>query len=81
MRQEPSCEEDAAEERQTENIFECQTRIATLGHRKRANQSLTNRIEGWRRFRREKVSFRCFFKSQSKHNAVNLRGEGYVDLK
>ena len=48
-RLEPSCQEDAAEERQTEDIFECQSKIRQS---KGADQSLTERVEVWRRFRR-----------------------------
>ena len=50
MRQELSCQENAApaEERQTEGILECQANIVANGHRKRADQSRTERAEGLR---------------------------------
>ena len=54
MKQEPSCQETAEEERQTKCALTCKEKIVAKGHHKLANQSQTERVEGWQKFRWER---------------------------
>ena len=48
-----SSQENAAEERQTHGIPQCQANIVANEHRKRADESLIEGTEGCRKFRRK----------------------------
>ena len=60
IRQEPFCLAIAVEDGQTESIFECRANIVANGPHKRADQSQTNRTEGWRKFRSRQNSLVFF---------------------
>ena len=53
MRQEPSCSENATmmQDDSTASMFECREKLIANGYHMSADQSQTERDEGWRKFR------------------------------